>query len=454
MALTEAQRQLLLREKAAGRLSPEDSARLDAELSTPVPMGFTQKLGAAAQGVGEFAVDTARTGALPTAGGLAGAALGAPFGPPGVIAGESIGSMAGEGVNQLFGITEPSLTQIGLAGAGGPLLRGAQGVYRAARPAIAKNLVPGAAPVLHEIGQETLERLPTQIGQGAMVTDTLWSQVDRLAPGAKVVTTHLDNAAQKLQGIYGKSALYEPTSAEGKVLEKIRDLNTRYLNDVPFDVLDATRKDIGHLTRSTDDKTRKIGDTLYAAIERDYDAFQSMKGRPAALVKTLREARRASLDDMVAERVQKIILPRYSGETGGVKVTPATTMRRLRQDEWLRDRLTPAQEQLIEDAIKKIQGLPAFPPDRGVMYGSGRNVMTFLSGFGGASGFGVGPGKAALAGAGLSMGIAAATKLAMHPLGQRQLRRMIDKTGPQIDPRALVGMYNMLLSRGAREPGD
>ena len=333
-------------------------------------------------------------------------------------------------------------------------MRGVQSAYRAARPAIARNLIPGAAPVLHEIGQQTLERLPTQIGPGAMITDALWSQVDRLAPGAKVVTTNLDTAAQGLQRIYSKSALYDPNAPGMKEIEKILAMNNRYLNDVPFDVLEATRKDIGHLTRSTDDRVKKIGQRLYAAIDDDYDAFQSMPGRPRALVTTLREARRAYLDDLLADRVKELIKPRYSGGTGGVRLTSATTMRLLRQDEFLTKHMTPQQLDLVERALDKITGLPAFPPDRGVNYGSGRNVMTFLAGFGGATGLTGSPGKGALVGAGLTTLTWMITKIAMSEFGQKRLHAMINKAGGQIDPRWIVGLYNTVAAQRPGSGGD
>ena len=78
--------------------------------------------------------------ALPTALSYAGAALGGgvgtPFGltVPGAVAGGAVGSMAGEGLNQALGITEPSLSQIGLAGAVPAAIGGIGTGFRAARP--------------------------------------------------------------------------------------------------------------------------------------------------------------------------------------------------------------------------------------------------------------------------------------------------------------------------------
>src|SRR5216117_595003 len=76
---------------------------------------------------------------LPTALSYAGAALGGgvgtPFGltVPGAVAGGAVGSMAGEGLNQALGITEPSLSQIGLAGAVPAAIGGIGTGFRAAR---------------------------------------------------------------------------------------------------------------------------------------------------------------------------------------------------------------------------------------------------------------------------------------------------------------------------------
>jgi hypothetical protein len=79
----------------------------------------------------------AAKGIIPTAGGILGGLGGAavaPFTGPAApfmpIAGASAGSAVGEGINQALGITEPSLAQIGMAGAAPGVGAGAMGLLR------------------------------------------------------------------------------------------------------------------------------------------------------------------------------------------------------------------------------------------------------------------------------------------------------------------------------------
>lgn len=417
---------------------------------TPEPLTFRQELDVAGRGLGEFATETARTGALPTIGGVAGATLGGaltlPFGGSGALVGESVGSMLGEGANQLFGITDPSLTQIGLAGAGGPVLRGVQRAYRGLRPSIGRRM-PGGAPVRHELAQETLENLPAGIRPGPGLEDALWTRVDQLGRGQKVITTNLDNALGRLINREQKVLGTKDTSWINE-LQALRDAISQppYSNDVPFARLDATRKKIGLWTKSLDKKTENIGDELYAAIERDYDAFQTLGGRPAQLGGTLDEARRATRDKYIAERIDKIILPGYASGDLGPRVAVGTVTKRLRQDPLLAKHMTPEQWTLIEETLGRVKGLPARPPDKGVNYGSGRNV---LSGAGGAL-LGSFSGDPAVAIGLGSLGMIVPRvigTIVQSPLGRTRLRAMLQGTGGQIDPRMLVGIYNAVISK-------
>jgi hypothetical protein len=83
-------------------------------------------------------VGQAAKGIIPTAGMIGGAALGAPAGPFGAIAGGGAGSALGEVVNQSLGITEPSLGQVALAGAAPGIGAGIMGLGRHALGIAAK----------------------------------------------------------------------------------------------------------------------------------------------------------------------------------------------------------------------------------------------------------------------------------------------------------------------------
>jgi hypothetical protein len=441
--------------RAAGRI-PAPFRRMEppgAAAGAGPTLSWRQTAESGLQGVREFVGETVKTGALPTAGGALGATVGGlvtlPLGGWGAVAGESLGSMLGEGANQALGITEPSWTQIGLAGAGGPILRAGQRAYRGLRPTIARNM-PGAAPVLHEYAQETLEALPGRIRVGPAATESFWENVDRLGQGQRVISSHLGRAAQRLRSIYGKGPLADPEDTAK--LDKILDWIGRHQNDVPFDEMDALRKQVGHLVRSADDKTANIGARLYAAIEDDYDAFLTLGGRSKALIAELTKARAATKSDLVADRIQTLVRPFYNTKDE-VVVRSGALARKLRQDEFLHPtgkaaRITPAQAQLVEDVLAKVKNLPAHAPPRGVKFGFGVGGAQAVVGAGVMGGLSRGDPALALGGAALGIGIPwMVAKIAQSPWGERRLAQMIRSTGAQIDARAIVGLYNAVLAQ-------
>jgi hypothetical protein len=91
-----------------------EAALIKFKADQPVTRAYT-----AVKGLGDTALDIAKSAALPTVGQIGGAALGALAGPAGALAGGAAGGAAGEWLNQQVGITEHSPWSIGIAGAGG-----------------------------------------------------------------------------------------------------------------------------------------------------------------------------------------------------------------------------------------------------------------------------------------------------------------------------------------------
>ncbi len=106
---------------SAGAAPPEEGPWT--KYDVPVPQSGIPEGGSSAgqdvKGIGHAAGEFAKKAALPTAGSIAlPAAMTAKFGPanrPFIPIEQGIGSGIGEGINQLTGITEPSLKQLGLA---------------------------------------------------------------------------------------------------------------------------------------------------------------------------------------------------------------------------------------------------------------------------------------------------------------------------------------------------
>src|SRR3989304_455036 len=133
-------------------LTPEGAEKEATRLSMPESPTMTSMLGELASFGGEMPAPAI----LPTLGQIGGAAVGGLVTSPsiggvpaGVVAGEAIGGGTGGTVNQLFGITEPSVAQIGLAGASGPAGRAIGGVLSPIGKRFLKRM-PGTSVVLQE----------------------------------------------------------------------------------------------------------------------------------------------------------------------------------------------------------------------------------------------------------------------------------------------------------------
>jgi hypothetical protein len=98
--------------------------RIDVHYNTPQEKISSTTESITGSGLAGTVAGMATKAALPVAGQMAGRMIGAasPL-PGGAMIGESIGGGLGEAANQIAGITEPSLTEIGVAMAAGPVTR-------------------------------------------------------------------------------------------------------------------------------------------------------------------------------------------------------------------------------------------------------------------------------------------------------------------------------------------
>ena len=110
--------------------------------------------------------------AIPTAMQAGGAYVGGMVGgPPGAIIGESIGGGVGEATNQLLGVNEPSLAEIGLAMAAGPVMRGLVGGLKTVGGAALK--AAGGRQVIADIAEGVAKKLFNP----AIGSDDLFKQI-------------------------------------------------------------------------------------------------------------------------------------------------------------------------------------------------------------------------------------------------------------------------------------
>src|SRR3990167_7387498 len=117
----------------------------------------TSSTGEVMSKVGEFA----KKSALPTAGGLIGGAAGTLAGPGwGNVIGAGLGGAAGEALNQYFGITEPSATDIAISAVAPVGFRGAAQAAKSAKPLL--KAVPGVSDVLKQPVVQQMKELPAK----------------------------------------------------------------------------------------------------------------------------------------------------------------------------------------------------------------------------------------------------------------------------------------------------
>jgi hypothetical protein len=110
----------------------------------------------------ERALKFVKQSAIPTATGMAGGAAGTLLGGPGLgtAVGAGIGGAAGEGINQYFGITEPSATDIAISAVAPSALRGAGRALSAAKPLLKQ--IPGVSAVLKQPIVRQIKELPSK----------------------------------------------------------------------------------------------------------------------------------------------------------------------------------------------------------------------------------------------------------------------------------------------------
>jgi hypothetical protein len=134
------------------KMDPERRAMIESvaqqnKIPLPPASGFTDQGNPTKEGMSALG-EAAKVSALPMAGQLIGGTLGAPLGPAGIIAGQSIGGVAGLAGNKLLGISNPDSLDAAVTGA-------VPALGKAATVAARRGL-PGAAAAEQQIGAELM----------------------------------------------------------------------------------------------------------------------------------------------------------------------------------------------------------------------------------------------------------------------------------------------------------
>lgn len=321
------------------------------------------------------ATDVARAmkpAALPTlgqvGGTLAGMATG-PLAPVAVPALESLGGMVGEGANQLLGITQPSLTQIGIQGILPPVVRGATmaakilpastrgaTLLNEIAPVEAKNQIakiaarePETASALFQKAEASKQRVPTLNTQSVIDSEVK----NRLAGGS--ASDQYKGTREFLSTLQASLKRRQGALTPTQYQRELRDLGTmisKASTDVERGALTAVK--------------RSLEDALEAAPA----------GTPLAL------ARKVSLKENVLKDIDEFTFKADKTKQGQGDLTQfnaSEVLRKIEKDESFAKRFkkafTPTEQREIKKIYEKLNEFPPLPSAQGALSKLGSDIF-------------------------------------------------------------------------------
>lgn len=330
--------------------------------------------------------------ALPTAGAAAGIVLGgmtgplAPFAIPALEAG---GSLGGEYLNQQFGITPKSNTQLLLSAVAPPLLRGGMKALQ-----MAPRLLPGASAALQEEAASQASQMPAKlIAPPSIPSSQLFAQVAQ-GGNTALPTPNIQAAARKL---LTQQQLAKPSLQHTEITKLANDfLGTSQLGIQEVQAnAQALNKSIRDRTK--DDIIKGAYKLLRGSLEKDLEAASA--NLPEASI--LKQAWKAYRRESAVSDLTDII------ETKGIKkvgefldqVNPNAIGNWIKDNEFFKKSITGDELKAIQQTLTDWSKIPTVPIKRGAPIGSGRRLGLIAAGAGagGALGDSMGAAVGALA---------------------------------------------------------
>jgi len=318
---------------------------------------------------------------LPTAGNIAGGMLGGRFGGgPGMMAGESAGGALGEMGNQALGITDPSLTQVGIAAAAPPAVRGA---FTGLKAGLSR--LPGAAVELQALGTKMAKEMAGKTITPSGTSDELFTMLKQMSDqgaqqghlGPIVIPSHnlLKTSKEILEREMRVPIESSRDASVMKLAEEAKHLAETSPEGIDIGAFQALKSRFGRDMSFDTTKPKSIqaaNKQLFAALEQDLDAAAKAGGTPAAdLLQAASQATKLekTRDELADHIAKKIIQPQQN--TGLEYVNAKGLMQHLKTDKRIRGLPMDQQDDLKATAqmLLKIPNLP--PPGQ---YGAGRAV--------------------------------------------------------------------------------
>lgn len=429
-------------------------------------------------GAGETLTHLGKAAILPTALGAIGG-VAAPFVPvagrmpQAPMVGQALGGMAGEALNQYYGITSPSVEQIGMAGmpalAAKPLGRMAPLEATIPQETMSKlvSRIPGGAPAIAEQAAEEIRARPgilrattaSMMGEGTTVNSLFGTAMEQ---NPRILTTTLQRTVRELQPREASAA--EGGLALGGKYQKVLDAmdTTLWPAGAPtiggvsqggshLDQLELWRKRLGAMlehTNYTNSEERGFLGKLYYGILDDYQraADQGVAGAGELRLGIQMAKRQFGADDLekMIEHVG-FLTPRPDGipdpRTGAMlrQLTMAERDEPSKTMQLFRDSVTPQEFDDIKGVLEFWnERKTALAPPRGAQYGSGQAF--------GLAGVGYAAGGMELASE-LVAGRWALTHLLMTDTGRAALRNLIARD----QPISVTELTTLAMGQAARE---
>lgn len=368
-------------------------------------------------GMGSFMKQFVKPAVLPTVGGIAGSALGGgigtPFGMtvPGGIIGGGIGSALGEAGNQALGITEPSLGQIGMAGAVPMAVGGAAAMLRPLMPFASSSR---AAQTLNALAPEE-----AAAKVGAMMPKVKASVLFNQATQSKVMvpmnrTTHMiDDMLDDLTNVSGGVQ-----KANSQVIGYLKGLKNTLLTSpqgLSPDRLQRELEGAGNVVKSVNVKGGTGSGAIkqaFKAMVNDLDDAAKMANPAQPAAQLLTSARDAFKRESVVNEIGEAITnatKSLRGQGDFVQFNANQVLKEIGKNRFYHDALSATERGEVESLLKLLNKIPALRPGAGAQFGSGRvQEMLRMSAIGGGTG--------AMAGGGPGAAVGAAVGAAIPPI--------------------------------------
>lgn len=407
--------------------------------------------------MGSALADYAKKSALPTAGSLAlPAALSMGLGPanaPFVALEQGIGSGLGEAANQVLGITEPSLKQIGLATAA-PIVAG-----------YATNLL------------RTVKTLPGTLNtQGPIMAKTQIQGYRGPVPAKDVMdaatqqglSIPLTKTTQALQDM--RNLMFDKTPAGQRAFEKVlKDTGLEELATAPNGVtpskMQALLFDIGKLqsdaaTSESSGISKEYLGRFFKSLNDDLDNAGAALGPARAYWK-----REQVLNDLEGAINSAVFTPKGQGlqtQFNANKIINELNDTTEGLGKWFSQSFSRSEQAEIKNLFGFLNTLPSLQPSAGQHFGSGRFWQRIEragagSGIGGGAGYLMGgPAGAAIgAGAGLLVPEAINTGRLMlqawkMPGGKTVVKTLLNNSDGAITPRVVESLTSFVMAGAAQ----